>query len=269
MKNDFLHSLVNLNQYPITDVNSQDYRQLTSKFRSDLENDGAAMLPGFLLSQVVERIVTEVDGIVSEAFSCHDMHNTYLEEFDDTFPPTHPRRKEQKTSLDVIAYDQIGPDHALRHLYESETLLHFIQDILGGDPLYRMADPMAALTVNVMNEGHNHGWHFDESLVTTTIMIQKPEEGGEFQYVADLRGEGWDDYEALGHVLAEDESKVMTLGVAPGTMLLVAGYYQLHRVSPVKGEATRYVSTFCYKDRPGVYNSPEVQKLFYGRTVTA
>jgi hypothetical protein len=52
-------------------------------------------------------------------------------------------------------------------------------------------------------------------------------------------------------------------------MLLFAGYYQLHRVSPVKGETTRYVSTLCYKDRPGVCNSPEVQQLFYGRTATA
>ena len=269
MENNFLESLVNLDQYPITDVNSQAYRQLTFKFRSYLENNGSAMLPDFLLSEAVERIVTEVDGIVSEAFSCHDMHNTYLEEFDETFPPDHPRRQKQETSLDVIAYDQMEPDDALRQLYESDVLLRFIQDILSGNSLYRMADPMAALTVNVMKEGDNHGWHFDESLVTTTIMLQKPEEGGKFQYVADLRGDGWDDYEALRSVLSGNESQVMTLGVKPGTMLLFSGYYQLHRVSPVKGETTRYVSTLCYKDRPGVYNSPEVQKLFYGRTATA
>ena len=30
-------------------------------------------------------------------------------------------------------------------------------------------------------------------------------------------------------------------------------------------DTTRYVGTLCYKDRPNVMNSPEVQKLFYGR----
>ena len=269
MANDMQLSFINLDRYPISEVDSPNYHELSSQLRSDLENGGAVMLPDFLLPAAVERMVEEVDGVVDDAFNCRDLHNPYLEESDDSFPSDHPRWQAQVTSLDVIAYDQIGPDDALRRLYESDALLRFIQDILGGNRLYRMADPMAALTVNVMKEGHNHGWHFDESLVTTTIMLQKPEEGGEFQYVADLRGEAWDDYEALGKVLAGDESQVMTLGVAPGTMLLFAGYYQLHRVSPVKGETTRYVSTLCYKDRPGVCNSPEVQQLFYGRTATA
>jgi len=40
---------------------------------------------------------------------------------------------------------------------------------------------------------------------------------------------------------------------------------QAHRVTPIKGDTTRYVGTLCYKDRPNVMNSPEVQKLFYGR----
>ncbi|MBH30740.1 MAG: hypothetical protein CMG71_01970 [Candidatus Marinimicrobia bacterium] len=264
-----LENIINFDRYPISDINSPDYRNLIEQHQSDLEKKGAAMLPNFLTDEALESMVKEVDGVVTEAFNCRDLHNPYLEESDDSFPLEHPRRQAQVTSLDVIAYDQIGVDDALRHLYQSETLLRFIQEILGGEPIYRMADPMAALTVNVMKEGHNHGWHFDESLVTTTIMIQKPEEGGEFQYVADLRGEGWDNYEALERVLEGDESKVMTLGVAPGTMLLFAGYYQLHRVSPVKGETTRYVSTLCYKDRPGICNSPEVQKLFYGRTALA
>ena len=111
-----------------------------------------------------------------------------------------------------------------------------------------------------------HGWHFDESLVTTTIILQKPLEGGEFQYVTDLRGEDWDDYESLDNVLSGNEDRIQTLPVEAGTLLLFAGYYQLHRVTPVVGNTTRYVATLCFKDEPGVCSSPEVQKLFYGRT---
>ena len=50
-----------------------------------------------------------------------------------------------------------------------------------------MADPMAALTLNVMNEYQNHGWHYDESQITITLLIQKPEAGGVFECVPDLR----------------------------------------------------------------------------------
>ena len=57
----------------------------------------------------------------------------------------------------------------------------------------------------------------------------------------------------------------MSLNVEPGDLLIFAGFYSLHRVTPVIGDTTRYVGTLCYKDRPNVMNSPEVQQLFYGR----
>ena len=33
-----------------------------------------------------------------------------------------------------------------------------------------------------------HSWHFDESQFSTTLMLQKPEEGGLFQYTKPIRG---------------------------------------------------------------------------------
>jgi hypothetical protein len=33
-----------------------------------------------------------------------------------------------------------------------------------------------------------HGWHFDQSQFSTTLMIQKPEEGGLFQFTKPIRG---------------------------------------------------------------------------------
>ena len=128
-----------------------------------------------------------------------------------------------------------------------------------------MADPMAALTVNCMGKGQNHGWHYDESQVTITLLIQRSDEGGLFQTVPDLRKKDTDDYLKLGSILKGSDVGVVTLDVEPGDLLLFAGFYNLHRVTHIKGDKTRYVGTLCYKDRPNVMNSPEVQKLFYGR----
>ena len=69
----------------------------------------------------------------------------------------------------------------------------------------------------------------------------------------------------LSAVLKGSDSGVVTLDVEPGDLLIFAGFYSLHRVTPIKGKTTRYVGTLCYKDKPNVMNSPEVQKLFYGR----
>ena len=33
-----------------------------------------------------------------------------------------------------------------------------------------------------------HEWHFDESQFSTTLMIQKPEQGGLFQFTKPVRG---------------------------------------------------------------------------------
>ena len=33
----------------------------------------------------------------------------------------------------------------------------------------------------------------------------------------------------------------------------------------VSGDATRLITTLCYRDKPGITNSPEVRQMFYGR----
>ena len=92
-----------------------------------------------------------------------------------------------------------------------------------------------------------------------------PLRGGEFEFVAGLRGPGFDDYDGLERVLAGARSKVSTVPITPGALMLFGGRHLLHRVCRVGGGRTRHVATFSYRDRPGMTNSPEVRMLFYGR----
>ena len=57
-----------------------------------------------------------------------------------------------------------------------------------------------------------------------------------------------------------------TIPITPGALLLFGGRKLLHRVTGVEGSRTRYITTLCYRDRPGVTNSPAVRELFYGRS---
>ena len=58
---------------------------------------------------------------------------------------------------------------------------------------------------------------------------------------------------------------VRTAPFAPGTLQIFAGRTSLHRVSEVKGE--RLVAVYCFSDIEGFVNSPEVQRMFWGRAV--
>ena len=63
------------------------------------------------------------------------------------------------------------------------------------------------------------------------------------------------------------EVPIQKASFAPGTLQIFAGRYSIHRVSPVEGSRDRLVAVLCFSQDPGYYNSPAVQKMFWGRTV--
>jgi hypothetical protein len=64
-------------------------------------------------------------------------------------------------------------------------------------------------------------------------------------------------------------SSVHTLDFRPGTLLVLAGSKSLHRVTTVKGNRSRFVAVLTFASRPGFYNTPEVQTMFWGRTASS
>lgn len=262
-------NLVNSRRYPLHSPATSAYNALVMQCQQDLKERGASVLPEFTTPEATAQMVADTNRVVNEAYLCNDIHNVFLEEDNLSFPKDHPRRRKEKTSLNSVAYDQMRKNDALRLLYEWDPLLHLVGDVLGREKIYRMEDPFASLTVNVMGEGQNHGWHFDESEVTTTLMLQCPAEGGQFEFVHGSCDADREDYEAITDILNGTSQAIQSLEVHPGTLVLFAGYYSIHRVTPVAGKRARYLATFCFKDKPGVRNSPEVQQLFYGRTTAA
>ena len=255
---------INSENFPLDRSDSDDWKSLVDQCKSSLEETGACILRDFVRLLTLERMTQEADQSIHQSHFCKDNHNVFFEDDDNSLSVDHPLRIREDTSLNSIPYDLIDSQDALHQLYNWDPLMNFLSSVLG-HTLYRMADPMAALTVNCMIEGQNHGWHYDQSQVTITLLIQKPDEGGLFQCVPDLRKNDYNNYSRLGAILNGSDAGVVTLDVEPGDLLIFAGFYSLHRVTPVKGGKTRYVGTLCYKDEPNVMNSPEVQKLFYGR----
>lgn len=255
---------INNDIYPLNNPGSKGWKDLVVQCRSSLKNSGVCIIKKFVKEHVIKKVVQEANQSVHLSHFCKDSHNVFFEKDNELLPDDHPLRVKENTSLNSIPYDLMKPNDILYQLYNWDPLMNFLSPILG-HKLYRMADPMAALTINCMGKNQNHGWHYDESQVTITLLIQKPVSGGLFQFVPNLRNKDSDGFSSLGAVLGGDHKNVVTLDIDPGDLLIFSGFFSLHRVTPVKGEKIRYVGTFCYKDRPNVLNSPEVQKLFYGR----
>jgi len=261
-----LDRIVDLDAYPIADPESAEARDLIERMAKRYADNGACLLPGFLTPEAVAAMAVEAEAVRPDAFRCDDSHNPYLEPDTADFPPAHPRRRREATKLDVLGCDQLPLESPLMRLHAWEPLAVFLGRVLGYDRLHCFADPVGAVTVNVMDEGDCHGWHFDEAQFTISVMLQAPEGGGYFEYVPGLRGDDFDDYDALDRVLGGDRSNVTTIPITPGALLLFGGRNLLHRVTTVDGARTRHVAVLCYRDRPGMANSAEVRKLFYGRT---
>lgn len=264
-ENDNALDLINKQLYPLHRPESAAYKTLVERCREELTTQSACVLGNFITKEATKTMVAEVDQVAPNAYSSSEKHNIFFEDNDDNFPSDHPRRRPQMTKLDSVAFDQISCKDGLHRLYSWEPLLSFIASVLRKKQYYRMADPLAALTVNIMHQGQIQGWHFDESEVTTTLMLQAAETGGVFEYAPNVRPDESGSYEILDQVLSGCYPGIRTLKVDPGTLILFVGYRSIHQVTRVSGDVTRYVATLCYKDEPDVCNSPEVQKLFYGR----
>ena len=137
--------------------------------------------------------------------------------------------------------------------------------VLAKPQLHPFADPLGACSVNVFVDGGEHGWHFDESEFSITLMVQAPESGGAFEYVPRIRGRA-DEKSVVAAVLDRDRRHVRELPFTAGALLIFGGRETLHRVTRVSGTMPRLVPVLAYAERPGLENSDDVRVLFWGRT---
>lgn len=91
------------------------------------------------------------------------------------------------SQVQTLPYNKIPEQNALRQLYNNDMFVEFVRKVFNLPSLFRSADPAGACTVNVFKEGCYNAWHFDQSQFSTSIMLQAPEAGGEFQYTMPFR----------------------------------------------------------------------------------
>ncbi|MDA1076378.1 MAG: hypothetical protein O3A63_16715 [Proteobacteria bacterium] len=259
-------SMVDLDRYPVTDLQSTSAQALIARVQADLSGSGACELQGFLTPVAVQCAVEECAILKPEAFTSRTNATAYLTSADSDFPERHARTFTMKSSVGVVGYDQIPLSNSIRQLYEWPPLMEFIARTLDVPHLYHYADPLGALNLAVMGDGDRLGWHFDQTDFVVSIPLVSALEGGEFEVYPLLRSANQENYAAVTAAVTGTSTPPTRFPMNPGSLLLFKGRHSLHRVTRISGAKHRVVALLAYDTQPDTNSTTELKLARYGRT---
>lgn len=259
-----MNHLLDLDRYPLHRLDSDAGQQLLQQCRHDLDTCGMFTLPGFLRSQVIDEIVPELlRRIDSESFTHEREHNIYFDDAIVGLPQNHPALERVQTINHTLCGDQLAEQ--LREVYLWSGLTEFLARVMGKPALYPMDDPLACANVMGYFEGEGLNWHFDRSEFTTTLLLQAPLGGGEFQYRYELRSDDDPNYDGVARLLRGEDDEIRTLQLGAGDLNVFRGKNTAHRVTSPFGARARLMTVFSYYETPGRRFSDTENLGFYGR----
>ena len=260
-----MKDILDLDRYPLDREGSPEWKRLVETSVAALEADGMFNLEGFLRPGVAEKAVGEIQPVMAARSHVHKrMHNIYFKPDLPELAPDHPALRKVETISHTVCADQI-PGTTVLAVYEYEPLLRFLAAAMGKTKLHVMQDPLARTNVMAYRAGEALNWHFDRSEFTTTLLLQAPERGGDFEYRTDLRSDDNPNYDGVAKLLEGRDPEAKILRLKPGTLNVFRGKNTAHRVTTVQGERERMIAVFSYYEKPGVVFSPEERVGFYGR----
>ena len=91
--NDRLKTIVDLEKYPIHDLNSPIIKRLIEKCKKELDQDSCSTIPNFILPKSLETMNLELEKQLDEVYMSKEKINAYLYANDDpSLPKEHPKR---------------------------------------------------------------------------------------------------------------------------------------------------------------------------------
>lgn len=262
-----ISKIINLEKYPINFPNSELYAKIVSQYRKELDEVGCCCLSNFVKSESINRIHEEIQLQRKETYWSKDYHNPYFTKKDLTLPNNHPKNYFQKRNSGFITADKIINNSDLLSLYESEQLLNFVSDCLNIAPIFKWDDPLARCTYSIMDKNHYFPWHFDANDFTLSILIQKAEKGGVFEYYPNIRNHKNENYEQVTKVLKGERKGIHILDLQPGDLQIFRGRFSLHRVTQIEGINSRCIALPTFVDDPCRINRPQRSIDVFGRAL--
>lgn len=260
-----MKDILDLDRYPLDREGSPEWHRLVDESQAALAANGMFNLEAFLRPGVAERAVAEVRPVMDTNSHVHKrLHNIYFKPSIPELAPDHPALRKVETISHTVCADQIA-NSMVMSIYEYEPLVRFLAATMDKPNLYVMQDPLARANVMGYRAGEALNWHFDRSEFTTTLLLQAPEIGGDFEYRTDLRSDSDPNYDGVAKLLEGRDPEAKILRIKAGTLNVFRGKNTAHRVTTVEGNRERMIAVFSYYERPGVMFTEEERVGFYGR----
>ena len=239
-------SLVNTERFPIDRRALTSYQGTVREARAGLEQQSCALLRNFIRGDALELMRREALELERGAVYVETAYNPYLAEIPLDLPRDHPLRRVATRSNGMVRADKFDRSGAIWALFKNVDLLAFVSDCLDIRKLYTYRDPFGCMNVNVQKPGSEFAWHFDNNDFTVSVILQKPETGGVFEYVPDLRTLDDPGYDDVKQVLDGERNDIHRLELQPGDLQLFKGRYALHRVTAPGGVINRLSLLLAY-----------------------
>ncbi len=263
-----LDDIVDLDAYPIAHPDSPEWKTCVEEVRSGISEEGCSVLSGFVRADIFGKLQDQSLSVAPFAYRKIETVNAYNIALDTVLSAEHPGRIQFERGNAFVARDQIPQDHIIQRLYTSADFQAFVAACCRVPAVYSMADPLAGLVVNVLDPGRAHPWHFDTNVYTVSLLTQKAENGGEFEYSPSIRTPYDENLDSVRNVLTgKGGIGVRQIDLQLGDLQLFKGRYSLHRVAPVIGNQARHTAIFAYCAQPGVIGSVARTRQLFGRVL--
>ena len=260
--------LIDLDRHPIDRPNSPEYSSMVAEARKKLAEDGCAVIAQLLASAALPIMSAEIRQIRPFLHESKIPINPYFSEGDPTLPADHAINTFIERSGGFIPRDAFDATSAIDAIYQWPPLLAFIADCLELPQIHCFADPLAGLTINVLDPGQQFAWHYDTNDFAVTILVDKASKGGLFQYSPNIRSAHDENFEGVKACQDENLATVRTLQLQAGDLQIFRGRFSLHRVTRVDRDSPpRHTAVFAYTERPGVIGRLERTKQLFGRAL--
>jgi hypothetical protein len=265
-----IYEFIDLDRYPLNDLDGEAGQRLIAETQASLEKVGCCSLPGFVRQSVISKMASQASSLAHLAYSGPTEVTPYFFNYDlgdgVEVPDDHPLKRKGKRNLAQVATDLIPAQHLLSRFYYSPILPDFLTRVLR-QPVYRNQDKYQSLNISMMNAGGCQQWHFDSGRMVTTLLLQQPDAGGIFEYVPGLRSDASENFEQVQRVLDGDTRRNQQIELKAGTLSMFRGHYSMHRVTEVQGNRTRIQAILGFSTDPNHKGSLDSSILHYGPRV--
>jgi hypothetical protein len=259
-------AFVDLDAYPLLHEGTAAWASRVETIRHELAATDCSVLAGFIRAHRIADLSAQGRAIAPLAWSRIETVNAYNMALGPEVPDWHPGWIQLERGNAFVARDQIPQNFLISQLFHNPPFQRFVAACFGMQRVFELADPLSGLCLNVLKSGREHPWHFDTNEFSVSLLTQKPEGGGVFEYCPNIRSPANENFPDVRDILEDNGGQcIQRVVLEIGDLVLFRGRYSLHRVTAVEGETERHSAILAYTKEPGIIGSAERSRQLFGR----